>query len=337
MMLDKDIINEFKNIFPKDISEEFLFNFDHYILFLDRLSINPLNFFGKWSESNREAITNRYWNHNTKTDWKWSLSFPFFSLLEGYVDNFSTPIIIGFSGLPGSGKSTLGFWINNVARDLDLDINVISLDDFYLPGNEMELAMKGNPWNVPRGYPGSHSLDLLNQSLETFLETGFLKCPVFDKSLRDGKGDRSGFCELETKILILEGWFVGCEPILNLNETDYMSIDELNLCLTQSEKDFRGSIQEKLILYSQIWKKFHKIWHLKSSKFNNTIQWKSQQENEMIKLKGSGLKDNRLSDFIRMIQASIPQKSLSCINSDTKVVVNQSRRIINLNSNTYAF
>ena len=76
MMLDKDIINEFKNIFPKDISEEFLFNFDHYNLFLDRLSINPLNFFDKWSESNRESITNRYWNHNTKTDWKWSLSFP---------------------------------------------------------------------------------------------------------------------------------------------------------------------------------------------------------------------------------------------------------------------
>ena len=67
--------------------------------------------------------------------------------------------------------------------------------------------------------------------------------------LRDGKGDRSGFCELETKILNLEGWYVGCEPILNLKETDYMSTEELNLCLTQSEKDFRGSIQEKLILY----------------------------------------------------------------------------------------
>ena len=336
-MLDKAINNEFNTIFPKGISEQFLFNFDNYLLFLENLSIHPLTFFNKWSEINRESIINRYWNQNTKLDWKWSLSFPFFSLLERYVDNFSNPIIIGFSGLPGSGKSTLGFWINNVARDLGLDIKVISLDDFYLPGNEMDIAMKGNPWNVPRGYPGSHSLDLLNQSLETFLGSGVLKCPIFDKSLRDGKGDRSGFCELKTKILILEGWFVGCEPISNLYETDYMSKDELNLCLTQSEKDFRGSIQEKLILYSQIWKKFDKIWHLKSSKFNNTIQWKSQQENEMIKLKGYGLKDNRLSDFIRMIQASIPQKSLSCINSDTRVVVNQSRRIINLNSNTYGF
>ena len=35
----------------------------------------------------------------------------------------------------------------------------------------------------------------------------------------------------------------------------------------------------------------------------------------MIKQKGSGLKGNRLSDFIRMIQVSIPQESFAFINS----------------------
>ena len=89
-------------------------------------------------------------------------------------------------GLPGSGKSTLGFWIDSVARELSLDIKVISLDDFYLPGQEMDIAIKGNPWNVPRGFPGSHSLDLLHQSLDTFLNTGVLCSPTFDKSLRHG-------------------------------------------------------------------------------------------------------------------------------------------------------
>ena len=63
--------------------------------------------------------------------------------------------------------------------------------------------MNGNPWNVPRGFPGSHSLDLLNQSLDTFLKTGFIS-PTFDKSLRNGKGDRSGWCELNPKVLILK-------------------------------------------------------------------------------------------------------------------------------------
>ena len=57
----------------------------------------------------------------------------------------------------------------------------------------------------------------------------------------------------------------------------------------------------------------------------------------MIKLKGSGLKDNQLTDFIRMIQTSIPQHSLSSINSDTTIEINQLRRIKKLYTNTYIF
>ena len=201
----------------------------------------------------------------------------------------------------------------------------------------MDIAMNGNPWNVPRGFPGSHSIELLNQSLDTFLKTGFLKTPVFDKSLRNGKGDRSGWIEAKTKVLILEGWFVGCEPISNLFQIDNIYEDKFNLCLSQFEKDFRFTIQKSLINYSQIWKKFDKIWHLKSSRFDNTILWKSQQEEEMIKQKGSGLKGNRLSDFIRMIQVSIPQETYEFINSDTTIVVDQNRRINKIYTNTYLF
>ena len=57
----------------------------------------------------------------------------------------------------------------------------------------------------------------------------------------------------------------------------------------------------------------------------------------MIKLKGSGLKGNNLSDFIRMIQTAIPQQSLSSINSDTTVEINQYRRIVKLKTNKYHF
>ena len=201
----------------------------------------------------------------------------------------------------------------------------------------MDVAMSDNPWNVPRGFPGSHSLDLLNQSLDVFLKTGVLNSPTFDKSLRDGKGDRSGWCDSEPRVLILEGWFVGCEPVSDLSKIDIKAKDEFNLSLSQSEKDYRILIQESLFEYSHIWKKFDKIWHLKSSQFNNTILWKSQQEGEMIKLKGSGLKGNNLSNFIRMIQTSIPQQSLSFINSDTTVGINQDRRINFLKTSKYYF
>ncbi len=335
-MIDKNTIQEFNKIFPKYISEKFLFTLENYQLFLDGLSIDPISFFNEWSDINRQSLINKYWNQNTKLDWKWSLTFPLFSVLEKYINN-SNSTIIGFSGLPGSGKSTLGFWINSVAKDLNLDIKVISLDDFYLPSKEMDIAINGNPWNVPRGFPGSHSIDLLNQSLDIFLEKGILKCPTFDKSLRDGKGDRSGWCEFKPKVLILEGWFIGCEPISNLKEIDYNSEDEFHLSLSKIEKDYRSSIQESLTQYIEIWKKFDKIWHLKSSNFNNTILWKTEQEEEMIQLKGAGLKDNRLSDFIRMIQVSIPQQSLSSISSDTLIEINQHRRITKLFTKSYKF
>ncbi len=336
-MKDKVINYDFNHIYPKDLKKDFLFSLDNYRLFLEGLSINPSSFYQKWSDVNMQSIVDKYWRQNQKTDWKWSLTFPFFSLLENYINTSYNPIIIGFSGLPGSGKSTLGFWINSVARELSLDIKVISLDDFYLSGQEMDFAMKGNPWNVPRGFPGSHSLDLLHQTLDTFLNTGVLNCPTFDKSLRDGKGDRSGWFELRPKVLILEGWFVGCVPVSDIQKIDYLDDDNFNLSLSQSEKDYRTLIQESLLDYSKIWKKFHKIWHLKASNFDNTILWKSQQENEMIKLKGSGLKGNNLSNFIRMIQTAIPQKSLSFINSDTTVEINQNRRIEKLMTTKYFF
>tara|TARA_B100000965_G_scaffold182164_1_gene152054 strand:+ start:285 stop:1295 length:1011 start_codon:yes stop_codon:yes gene_type:complete len=336
-MINNNIDYDFDSLFPKYITDDFLFPLDSYHVFLEGLSINPSLFFRRWSDIKIQSITDKYWKANTKSDWKWSLTFPFFSLLENYINTNNNPIIIGFSGLPGSGKSTLGFWIDSVARELNIDIKVISLDDFYLPAKEMDIAMNGNPWNVPRGFPGSHSLDLLNQSIDVFLKTGILRCPTFDKSLRDGKGDRSGLCELKPKVLILEGWFVGCEPVTDLLKIDALAEEDIKLSLSQDEKDYRILIQESLLKYSKIWKKFDKIWHLKSSNFNNTILWKTQQEKEMIKLKGSGLKGNRLSDFIRMIQTSIPLQSLSIINSDTKVEINQHRRIDKIFTTKYNF
>ena len=90
---------EFNIFFPKEISNEFLFSSDSYLVFLEKLSINPFYFFEKWSDINRQSLIDEYWKPNTKLDWKWSLSFPLFSLLEKYVENFNHPKIIGFSAI----------------------------------------------------------------------------------------------------------------------------------------------------------------------------------------------------------------------------------------------
>ena len=84
-MIDKDINYDFNHIFPQDIRDEFLFPLDTYQLFLEGLSIDPLLFFHKWSDINNQIIIDKYWKENTKADWKWSLTYPFFTLLENYL------------------------------------------------------------------------------------------------------------------------------------------------------------------------------------------------------------------------------------------------------------
>ncbi len=335
-MSDNDLINESNmSSLPSDIKDSFILNIDSYEFFLKQLFFNPSSFVDKWLDPGRKLISEKYFIKDTNLDWKWGLSFPFFTLLERYVNSFSTPILIGFSGLPGSGKSTLGDWIGNLSNELNLRIQVISLDDFYLPAKEIDIAMKGNPWDVPRGLPGSHSIDLLNSTLDAYLRTGKLKYPTFDKSLRNGLGDRSGWAESNPKVLILEGWFVGCEPLKDRSKLNDNSDNLNDPYLNQYECEYRHVIQDKLNSYSQIWRMLYKTWHLKSTNIKNTISWKTQQENEMLKLKGAALTGDKLSCFIRMIQASIPQESLSHIKADTVVSIDKDRRICNLFSENY--
>ena len=45
----------------------------------------------------------------------------------------------------------------------------------------MKLAIKNTPWNVSRGFPGSHSVKLMYEKLLYWKINGELNVPVFDK------------------------------------------------------------------------------------------------------------------------------------------------------------
>ena len=61
--------------------------------------------------------------------------------------------------------------------------------------------------------------------------------------------------------------------------------------------------------------------------------WKSNQENEMFIKKGKALKDQQLSNFLRMLNVSIPNKSFDQINSDVLLLINQERKLIEVGLN----
>ena len=118
-----------------------------------------------WNSKKDKLLIDRFWDHSVNEDWIWGLALPLLSQAYKFNNDFSERKLIGISALPGTGKTTLGKWLEIISLKLNFKISVISIDDFYLPSEEMELAIKNNPWNVSRGFPGSHSIELMEEKL----------------------------------------------------------------------------------------------------------------------------------------------------------------------------
>ena len=249
-----------------------------------------------------------------------------------FQDNFSERKIIGISALPGTGKTTLGKWLEAISLKLDFKIAVISIDDFYLPSDEMRIAIKNNPWNVSRGFPGSHSVKLMHETLSNWKINGELNVPVFDKSLRNGLGDRSHWRFDRPDLLIIEGWFLGIKPFHGDINVNYQNTDSIEF--NSHELSYRYIIQKNLKKYLDVWSLIDNIWHLKPLEFEFMNMWKTNQEKEMFLKKGTALQDHNLSNFLRMLNVSIPHKSFDFINSYALLLIDQERKLVEAKLNS---
>ena len=282
-----------------------------------------------WNNQRSNLLIDQYWKNKVNEDWIWGLALPLLSQAYRLHNNFSNRKIIGISALPGTGKTTLGNWLEAISLHLNFKIAVISIDDFYLPSDEMKLAIKNNPWNVSRGFPGSHSVKLMYEKLLYWKINGELNVPVFDKSLRNGLGDRSHWRLDNPDLVILEGWFLGIEPFsINVNNQNTHEAE-----LSPDESSYRLIIQKNLNDYLQIWSLIDNVWHLKPLKFEYMNMWKTNQEKEMLLQKGNALQDEKLSNFLRMLNVSIPHKSFAFINSYALLLIGQERNLVDVGLN----
>ena len=312
----------------KDLNFEFpLDNFEKLISHIGWRTLDEWFLF--WNLKKEILSIDKFWDDNVNDDWIWGLALPLLSQAYTFNKNSLDRKIIGISALPGTGKTTLGRWLESISMKLKFKISVISIDDFYLPSKEMELALENNPWNVSRGFPGTHSIDLMKEKLLKWKNDGQLKVPVFDKSLRNGLGDRSHWKYEAPDLLIIEGWFLGVKPLAS--HPKYT--DEISPPLSSYESSYRDNIQKNLYHYVDIWNTIDQIWHLKPLKFEYMNKWKSNQEKRMFVKKGSSLKDNKLSDFLRMLNVAIPHESFDLICSDILLLINQERKLISVGLN----
>ena len=311
----------------KDLNIEFpLENFEKLISQIGWRTLDEWFMF--WNLRKEILSIDEFWD-NVNDDWIWGLAIPLLSQAYKLNKKYPNRKIIGLSALPGTGKTTLGKWLEYISLKLKFKISVISIDDFYLPSEEMESAIKNNPWNVSRGFPGSHSIDLMREKLIKWKTDGKLNVPVYDKSLRNGLGDRSHWREEDPNLLIIEGWFLGVKPL----STDLDNSEKFLPPLSSFESTYRKKIQKNLYHYLDIWNMIDQIWHLKPMKFEYMNEWKSNQEKSMFIRRGSSLKDKNLNNFIRMLNVSIPHESFDNINSDVLLMINQQRKLISVGLN----
>ena len=98
--------------------------------------------------------------------------------------------------------------------------------------------------------------------------------------------------------------------------------------MSSHESSYRSNIQNNLSKYLDVWSLIDNIWHLKPLKFEYMNMWKTNQEKEMFLKKGKALQDEKLSNFLRMLNVSIPHKSFDVINSYALLLIDQNRNLV---------
>ena len=98
--------------------------------------------------------------------------------------------------------------------------------------------------------------------------------------------------------------------------------------MSYHESSYSFNIQNNLSKYLDVWSLIDNIWHLKPLKFEYMNMWKKNQEKEMFLQKGNALQDDNLSNFLRMLEVSIPHKSFDDIDSYAQILIDQERNIV---------
>ncbi|KAL9104956.1 MAG: hypothetical protein Q9163_000128 [Psora crenata] len=198
-----------------------------------------------------------------------------------------------------------------------LPTTVLSIDDFYLPHQaQRELAKNhvDNPLVQHRGQPSTHDLPLaltLLSNLRAGMET---RLPRYDKSALNGLGDRipedqwpivnkSG--QPKIKIVILEGWCIGFRqlPPAELEAkwkeaVSHRKQGEYEGRLGWNELFNISFVNDALREYDELTDQLDAIIHIDAADPMFAYQWRLQQERALRELRGSGMTDNQVHQFV---------------------------------------
>lgn len=231
-------------------------------------------------------------------------------------DSSSEPIILGITGLQGSGKSTWAVKVSDILMsEHNLHTITISLDDLYKTHDDLTAQRTRDPDNKlyrTRGQPGTHDEELAARFFKELRAYGGggLPIPSFDKSKFNGEGDRvprSEWTVLTQKpdVVIFEGWCVGFQPL-----PDASVEEKFRLALSgklpintpaQHQLSHLLEVNGNLKRYCDAFmgpQFFDFFIHIDTDDVWNVYEWRLQQEHKLIAAKGSGMSDDQVRSFV---------------------------------------
>ena len=237
----------------------------------------------------------------------------------------------------GAGKTTLSRLLSRLAPVLELRLAVASIDDGYLPWQRRRQALVGNPFGVTRVPPGSHDPALLCRLIDRWRRGGRLLLPRFDKTLRQGEGDRAGWVGGPADALLLEGWLLGCEPLGADLQTALAAMEGIDLPpalqLRPEERAWLPRWDEALRAYQPLWRRCDGLWLLRPQCWAWPRRWRFQAEVAQRRRGGATLPGAALDELVRASLCSLPphlyQDPLLQW-ADAAAVLDSRRRLISL-------
>jgi D-glycerate 3-kinase len=232
--------------------------------------------------------------------------------LSGRVSRAERPFI-GLNGPVGAGKSTLARHLQWVCAKAGLRLAVASIDDAYLPWQERQRAMAGNPFGVTRVPPGSHEPQLLLHGLQEWRAQpaegpAQLVLPRFDKTLRGGDGDRVADWDGEADALLLEGWLVGC-CCLDPGALEAGLVSDQGLeGVSALERQWIPHWNQQLVAYQPLWEQLDLQLVLWPARWELPLRWRLQAEARQRRRGGGWMAPAALSAVVRASLSSLPPR-----------------------------
>ena len=164
--------------------------------------------------------------------------------------------------------------------------------------------MAGNPYGVTRVPPGSHEPEALLRGVRPWRHgvDRILELPRFDKTLRDGHGDRVDPWRGRADALVLEGWMMACRPLPGLQ----LGTEALQGRFRAAELRWLLRCNQALEAYLPLWQELDQLVMLWPSDWRWPRRWRFQAEARQRRSGGGWMPAAELNRLVTATLGSLP-------------------------------